>query len=107
VGREGGLCTRKVHPQRAQRGKTASVSQHAREKKSADKVKDAATKMQQQRRSNNDTETMMIVLFVVGLTYQLKLINSKRVSIRRCQQRVLINKRLSIDGAYQQLVGSR
>jgi hypothetical protein len=39
---------------------------------------------------------MIIMLLIVGLTYQLKLINW-----------VLINKRLSIDGAYQQLVDSR
>jgi hypothetical protein len=84
-----------------------SKAQHAREKKSADKVKGAATKMQEQRRSNKDTETMMIVLLIVGLSYQLTLIISKCLSIRRYQQRVLINKRLSIDGSYQQLVDSR
>ena len=52
-----------------------SKAQHAREKKSADKVKDAATKMQQQRRSNKDAATMIIMLLIVGLTYPLKLIN--------------------------------
>ena len=62
---------------------------------------------QSERCSNKDTATIMKLLLIVGLTCQLKLINSKCVSIRPYQQRVLINKRLSIDGAYQQLVGSR
>ncbi len=91
-------ATRKVAMHRDAPRKDGSVlkTKHAREKKSVDKVKDAATKMQQQRRSNKDAATMIIMLLIVGLTYQLKLINW-----------VLINKRLSIDGAYQQLVDSR
>ena len=40
----------------------------------------------------------------MGLAYQLQLNNSECSSIRRYEQIVLINKRLSIDGDYQQLV---
>ncbi len=46
-------------------------------------------------------------LLIVGLTYQWKLISSECLSIRRYQYWVLINKSLSIDSAYQQLVDSR
>jgi len=47
-------------------------------------------------------------LLIVGLTYQLQWLTPECLLIlRRYQPRVLINKRLSIDGAYQQLVDTR
>jgi len=46
-------------------------------------------------------------ILIVGLVYQLQLIDSECLSIRRYQQRVLINKILSIDSSDQQLVDNR